>query len=252
MDSSDKAQSRLSQIETRWSMMLKAADGPIGATSEARKLLLLRYHRAAYRYLLGAVRSPDAAEELAQELALRFLRGDFHRAQPERGRFRDYLKATLVNLVAGHYRALAEKPEPLPVEPVEPDRSMSGLDVDFLNGWRAELIDRASEVMAKSHPVQHAVLTARVEDPAATSRELAERLARKLGKPVRDDQVRKALQRAHSNFAELLLDEVARSLGPDSGEVSLEQELRELGLLGYCQAALGRRADEPAVHDRTT
>jgi DNA-directed RNA polymerase specialized sigma24 family protein len=45
------------------------------------------------------VRDPEVADDLAQEFALRFLRGDFQRADPERGRCRDYLKRALINLV---------------------------------------------------------------------------------------------------------------------------------------------------------
>jgi hypothetical protein len=59
---------------------------------------------------------------------------------------------------------------------------------------------------------------------------------------VRADQVRKALQRARESFAGLLLEEVARSLGPEPG-VALEQELRELDLLKYCQPALVRHRE---------
>ena len=39
---------------------------------------------AAYRYLLGAVHDPDAADDLCQDFAVRFLRGDFRRADPGR------------------------------------------------------------------------------------------------------------------------------------------------------------------------
>jgi hypothetical protein len=72
---------RLSRIATRWTVLGEARDGAPEVAAEARKLLLLRYHRAAYRYLLGAVRDPDVAEELA----LRFLRGDFRRASEGMG-----------------------------------------------------------------------------------------------------------------------------------------------------------------------
>src|SRR3712207_7176976 len=50
-------------------------------------------------------RSEAAAEELLQEFAVRFLRGDFRRADPQRGRFRDYVKTALIHLVIDHQRA---------------------------------------------------------------------------------------------------------------------------------------------------
>jgi DNA-directed RNA polymerase specialized sigma24 family protein len=240
MSRQDNEDARLSRMATRWTMLQEAHDGPPGAAAEARKLLLMHYHRAAYRYLLGAVRDPDAAEEILQELSLRYHRGDFRRADPGRGRFRDYLKAVLVNLVNGYHTGRREQPRPLPADAIGPAAPDAGPDTDFLSGWRSELIDRALEALARAHPKQHLVLRARLEDPAATSAELAERLAAQLGQPVRADQVRKALQRAHEGFAAMLLEEVARSLGPDP-DVTLEQELRELDLLKYCRSALERR-----------
>jgi RNA polymerase sigma-70 factor (ECF subfamily) len=242
MSPQDDEDARLSRIATRWTMLQEARDGPPEAAAEARKLLLLRYHRAAYRYLLGAVRDPDAAEELAQELALRFLRGDFRRADPERGRFRDYLKTALIHLVDGYYGARRDRPRPLPADEIVRVATVADLGGDFLSSWRTELIDRALEALAQARPTQHAALMARLDDPAATSTELADRIAAKLGKPVRADHVRKALQRAHESFAELLLEDVAHSLGPDPG-VALEQELRELDLLKYCRQALERRRE---------
>ena len=53
-----------------------------GAAASARRELIQRYGGAAYRYLLGALKSPEAAEELLQDFSLRFIRGDFRRADP--------------------------------------------------------------------------------------------------------------------------------------------------------------------------
>ncbi len=65
---------------------------------------MLRYGGAVQRYLLASVRDPDAASDLAQEFALRFLRGDFHRADPGRGRFRDFVKRAIYHLMIDHFR----------------------------------------------------------------------------------------------------------------------------------------------------
>src|SRR5437867_9487672 len=90
---------RLSKIATLWTVVFRAHEGGADSAQEARNRLMLRYSGAVYRYLLGAVRDPEAAGDLCQEFALRFLRGDFRRAAPERGRFRDYVKSALINLV---------------------------------------------------------------------------------------------------------------------------------------------------------
>ena len=91
MNSAELSQ-RLSRINTLWTMVFQAHGADRDAVQQAQCVLLERYRGAIYRYLVGALRDADAAEELAQEFALRFVRGDFRRANPEKGRFRSYLK----------------------------------------------------------------------------------------------------------------------------------------------------------------
>ena len=81
----------------------------------------------------------------------------------------------------------------------------------------------------------------RIENPDMSSARIAEELHATLGKPLTAAWVRKNLQRAHEKFADLLLDEVAASLEDAKGE-ALNEELRELDLLKYCQSAVARRS----------
>jgi DNA-directed RNA polymerase specialized sigma24 family protein len=104
---------RLSQLSTLWSQVCQAHHGPEEAMRSARQRLLERYGGAARRYLLGALREPDAADDLLQEFALRLLRGDFRRADPDRGRFRNFLKTTLFRLVVHFRRRQQRRPVPL-------------------------------------------------------------------------------------------------------------------------------------------
>ncbi len=242
MDPIERSQ-RLSQIATRWSVLLQNHDEPVAGGDDARKRLLLDYYEAVYRYLLGAVRDPDVAAELAQEFALRFLRGAFRHAEPERGRFRDYVRTSLIHLVNDFRSARSASSRPLPADPADPaaaDPAGDEPEPDFVANWRGELLARTWRALASAHPVNHAVLVCRLDDPEATSAVMAERLGARLGKPMRADHVRKSLQRAHEQFADLLIEEVARSLGPDT-DVSLADELRQLDLLKYCKAPLARR-----------
>ena len=96
---------RLSRIETHWTALIEANEEPSQTGNQSRGYLIQRYRAAVYRYLLGAVRDPDAAEELGQEFAIRFLRGDFKRANPDRGKFRNYVKKVLINLVNDFHRS---------------------------------------------------------------------------------------------------------------------------------------------------
>src|SRR5262245_55759128 len=96
------AETRLSQTPTCWSLVLRAHAAADGAV--ARQALFDRYGGVVLRYLRGAVKDPALVEDLFQEFALRVLRGDFHRANPDCGRFRDYMKTAICRLV-GRYQA---------------------------------------------------------------------------------------------------------------------------------------------------
>jgi RNA polymerase sigma-70 factor (ECF subfamily) len=227
--------SRLSRIATHWTVV---RDAHADAAGDARGRLLLRYRTPVYRYLLGATRDPDAAEELCQEFAVRFLRGDFRRADPERGRFRDYVKRALVNLVNDHHRTRAARPATLPADAPQPVDTAA--EDTFNDDWRHDLLEQTWAALAEQHPAYHAVLLLRVENPDIPSAEMAAKAGERLGKPMTPEYARKALQRGHAKFAELLLDQVAASLD-GAGAAELEAELRDLDLLKYCRTALAAR-----------
>lgn len=233
---------RLSHISTLWTMVLQAHGGPADAATAAQRALMERYSGAAFRYLLGAVRDPDTAGELAQEFALRFLRGDFRRADPGRGRFRDYLKKSLIHLIVDFKRAQQASPRQLAdaFEPAVSDPESMDSERSFLTSWRQELLDRTWKALAEVQRDFHAALLFRVENPDVPSAKMAEQLSGALGKSLTAAWVRKALQRGHEKFAELLIAEVAISLEESTPE-KLRAELQELDLLKYCRSALGRR-----------
>jgi RNA polymerase sigma-70 factor (ECF subfamily) len=234
---------RLSRISTLWTMLLQAHAGPADAAAQAQRALMQRYSGAAYRYLLGALRDPEVAADLCQEFALRFVRGDFRRADPERGRFRDYLRTALSHLVTDYHRARQAWPRQLSPdgsEPAAPVAANPDTERMFWDSWREELLERSWKALAEDNAPFHAVLLYRVDNPQASSAEIAERLSAQLGKPLTAAWVRKTLQRAHEKFADLLIDEVACSL-ENAGPEALRQELEELDLLRYCRKALQRR-----------
>src|SRR5262245_41794459 len=99
MDDPEKVHERLSRITTLWSLVYEAHGDAADAAKAAQHRLMDRYGGAAHRYLLGALRDADAADDLFQDFSLRFLRGDFRNADPERGRFRDFVKTALFHLI---------------------------------------------------------------------------------------------------------------------------------------------------------
>jgi RNA polymerase sigma-70 factor (ECF subfamily) len=207
----------------------------------ARKQLLACYAAPARRYLLGALRDPDAADELSQEFALRFLRGDFAGADPQRGRFRNFLKGVLSHLVCDYWRR--RKPRQLAGDVPEPVAPEADLDREFLDGWREALMDRAwsrlYQVQCQTGKPLYDVLQLRARDSGLRSAQIAERLSGLLDKPVRADLARQMLHRARAKFTDILLEEVAQTLELPGAD-DLEEELLDIGLLEYCRAALER------------
>jgi RNA polymerase sigma-70 factor (ECF subfamily) len=76
---------RLSDISTLWTLVHRA-HGPLPEAGDAQQRLLERYTGAVRRYLLGALKDEDAAQDVFQDFALAFLRGDFQRADRDKGR----------------------------------------------------------------------------------------------------------------------------------------------------------------------
>jgi RNA polymerase sigma-70 factor (ECF subfamily) len=241
----EELREHLSQISTAWTALAAAHDAARVDSAGVLQQLLLRYGAPAYRYLLACLRDPNAADDAYQQFALRFLRGDFRRARPDRGRFRDFLKSALYHLVVDQRRARARTPLPLDEQAAEaavPERESED-DRAFVALWRAELLERAWEALARSEqetgkPV-HTVLHLRKEHPEAHSAELATRLTTSMGKPISPEWVRKWLLRGREKFSDLLLREVAESLEKPTAD-SLGEELADLGLLEYCKEALKR------------
>jgi RNA polymerase sigma-70 factor (ECF subfamily) len=209
-----------------------------------------RYRSVVRRYLLGALKDADAADELTQEFALRFLRGDLKGADRDRGRFRDYLRGALSHLIGDYYRRQKKNPLPLAVEhelAAKSEDVISPSDEQFIESWRADLIDRAWQALARlqeeSGKPFYAVLQYRASHLDMHSDEMAEQLSRQLDRPVTAAWVRQTLHRARERFADYLLASVRDTLEQPTLE-QLEDELVLLGLHEYCQPALERlRAD---------
>jgi len=253
---SEASQARLNLIETRWSLVGQAHGGGIPALA-ARDILFHRYSGAAWRYLLAVARSQEIAEELFQEFSLRLIRGDFSRSSQERGRFRDYIKTVLINLVRDYHRKRRCQPVslsyPLADPASDPHRASASKttshgtptfaeedpDATFLQSWRSELLHRVWKALASQKPKYHAVLTAQIELPTKEAREKAKYVEQRLGQAFTANHYRVALHRARRVFASLLKHEVAVSLD-DPSEDQLFRELKLLRLLRYCSDEEGK------------
>lgn len=239
----DASNQDLSQIGTIWSEVISAHQGSGEAVSRSQRILMERYSGAVYRYLMGALHDRDAADELFQEFALRFISGAFRNANPERGRFRDFVKTSLYHLIIDHNRKKQHRPQALPIEAMEAEPAgaeTTDFDENFLRSWRQEVLCRTWEALdraSREGPPLYRVLRLRSERPDVSSKQLAEVLTAELGRPITDTWVRQNLHRARQRFAGLLLEELAGSL-PQPTRERLEQELIDLNLHDYCKEAL--------------
>lgn len=230
----------LSQVLTHWSLLGRAHAEDAAAAREARAEFLPRYCAPVYRYLLGIVGNADRAEELAQEFALRFVRGDFRHARPERGRFRDYLKAALRHLVTEVRRRPALQLTSLPDQVADPTPAADQADgAEFIRLWRNELINRTwAELEHESNSrgqLLYRALRCKADLPSRSATDIAALLAETTRRSITPDAARQYLHRARERFAALLRQEVAISL-PTEDAGAIDDELAELGLLAYVTA----------------
>jgi RNA polymerase sigma-70 factor (ECF subfamily) len=237
---------RISQIKTVWRLVAQAHGGAPAEVNAAQQEILERYLPAIHRYLLACLGDPDAADELCQEFSLRFVRGDFRNANPQKGRFRDLLKAALYHLIIDHHkhkqRAMPQAAVVGPEPAAEPESTLES-DRQFLIAWRADLLKKSWDALLQEErrtgrPL-HSMLYFRAEYPDLRSPQMAEQLSERLGKPFTADQVRQWLHLAREKFAELLLAEVSASLREPSLD-AVEEELIDLDLFEYCRAAVDR------------
>jgi RNA polymerase sigma factor (sigma-70 family) len=228
----------LDRIQTLWTLVQEAHRPE--RQHVAQEQLLERYREAVHRYLLGAVRDPHEADELFQEFAVRFLEGKFRGANPEKGRFRDYVKSALFNLVSTYRRKSGRQPVQAESfvlsEAPSPDEDAAE-DAAFRNQWRDQLLASTWERLAESdrQTGSHGgtILRFKSQHPELDSQAVAHRMTEQLARPFTAASIRQAIHRAREKFAELLREEIARSINSTHMD-AIDQEAAELGLLAYC------------------
>jgi|ERR1700722_4412852 len=237
----------ISDIATMWTIVREAhghASTSEQAVQRAQQVLMERYSGSVYRYLLGALRDRHAAYDLLSEFSLRFLQGAFRNANPEKGRFRDFVKTALYHLICDYQNRKKKSPRQLPDEssgagPVAQDLHYS--EQEFLESWRNDILSRAWQALETASQTKgqnyYRVLRIKAEFPDLSSQQIAEKLNAELGEAFSDDGVRQMLKRAREKFSMIILEDLAHSLTDPTRE-SLEQELIDLKLHSYCKKYL--------------
>ncbi len=216
---------RLDSISTQWAALLD----PVRFVD--------RYASAVRAYLQAILRDPDAAEEVAQEFFARLLARGIARTGPDRGRFRDYLKAAVRNAAISHLRARKPTLAPDALDRLAAPAAEGEGDDPWATEWRRCLLDRAWMALDRREREApegraYTVLRLATEHPDLDSAALAARVPSGAGPPMRADAFRKQLSRARRWFAEAVLREVIESLEQASPE-RVQEELIDLGLLEY-------------------
>lgn len=225
---------RLDRIETRWSLVRRAHGGTLQSGSEARRTLVLRYSSAIRGYVGALTRNREDSDEIAQDVVVRMLRGDFGGADPDRGRFRDLLKVAVRNMVKNHWdKSNRRKSVDHDLERVAEVRDDNDAD-PWIDQWRSNVMQNAWQALMdyeQRHPDRPmaTVLQMRASFPEDTSQQMAERLSQQLGKPVRADSLRQQLRRARVRFAEYVVEEIADGLNVANPD-RIQEELIHLGL----------------------
>ncbi|MCA9218415.1 MAG: sigma-70 family RNA polymerase sigma factor [Planctomycetales bacterium] len=217
-------------------MIRRAHEDQSNDSEQARHDLVMRYAQAIRKYVAAILRDESSSEELAQEVIIRVLQGDFASADPERGRFRDFLKTVIRNMARNHWNQQNRR------KPVEFDVEQAGLiegdaadsKDDWESVWRAEILELTwsalqYEETQKPSGMAYTLLRLRSEHPDESSEQLAKRLGDRLNRVVRADALRQKLRRARVRFAELLLMEIANGLTRATAS-DVEEELVDLQL----------------------
>lgn len=221
--------SRLDAITTHWSRV------------DDLSYFVLRYEVAVRKYLTALLKNPEVVQEVIHDVLLGILKRGLGEIRNNAGRFRDYLRTSLRHAVFQYWRKQAKAPshehelEGLISEQPGPEAE---LDAIWVNQWRECLLDRTwknfkhLQDQGKLNAAYYTILKLAVEHPGMTSTALAARAEKALNKPIRPDAYRQLLRRARRRFAELLQDEVARTLDHPTPE-ALVDEFVDLGILHF-------------------
>jgi len=224
---------------TQWSIVLRAGQADRGDGRVALKQLCETYWYPVYCYIRRRGREAEEARDLTQDFFLFVLDGPFlQSASPERGRFRGYLFQSVRNFLSAKWRrdtalkrgggqtvlSLDDHQGEARFQ-AEP-KAQETPETAFERNWALAVIERAVQRLAESYreagrAVQfdklHPYLAGRGDLPRYT--QVADELGMDAG------SVAVTIHRMRRRFAELLREEIARTVEDDA---AIEEELRYL------------------------
>jgi DNA-directed RNA polymerase specialized sigma24 family protein len=265
----------LSRIVTDWAVIEDAKEGTSELANQARGELLKRYHKAVLKFLQRKLPEYEA-NMLASDFSLAVMDCErvLQKADRQHGMFRRYLQRVLGNWVIDHFRKDKRKKkqeialevekgilDELPDTPARAevqtamqeclDRSLAellkALRGNSLKAWRDQLLTRVLELLADQEaaggPPYHSLVQLKSERPELGGQELADALGERAGRTISAANVRQMIHRQRERYAELLVEELARSLARATKKTIapavLEEKLIEMELFNtYAREAL--------------
>jgi RNA polymerase sigma factor (sigma-70 family) len=226
-------------VTTHWSVVVTAGRADTTRARAALEQLCRNYWQPLYAYVRGTGRSREEAEDLTQEFFARLLASNtVARADPERGRFRSFLLASLKHFLANEWeKARARKrggdAQVIPLEfdtaetrcaqPVAPGDTP---DRAFDRQWALALLDVVLGRLRQEYCVagREGLFLALKETLGGGRAEIAYReLGARLD--MSEGAVKVAAHRLRQRYREILRKEISNTVsGPDE----VEKELRQL------------------------
>jgi RNA polymerase sigma factor (sigma-70 family) len=219
--------SHLDEISTRWA----AVNDPIKFVN--------RYAPAILNYLVAIIGNRLDAEDVSQDFLTNVIARGFANVDPDRGRFRKYLKTAVRNAALMFFRRKHSEQKALAEYERQLREGSAAHDVDrqWESTWTQCVLDRAWTALHQRERRAgdnsfYTVLRASVDHPDEDSAALAARVSASLGRTIQPDNLRKQLSRARRAFAELLIEEVAQTIQGRS-PAAIKDELAQTGLMPY-------------------
>ena len=240
----EKIEIRLDAIETQWSLVQRAHHATLSSDSsadEARSVLLLRYAGAIRGFVKAIVRDENDTDEVAQDVFLRLMSGDFAGADPNRGRFRDLLKTATRNMIKNYWALRSRRKErDIDTAPEQGQESEPKIDQLWIKNWRDNILDIAWSRLQQFEQntqgnISYQLLKIRSDHPDWGMNAIAIEISGQTNREINANNVRQQLRRARMRFAEYVVEEVTHGL-PDSDPQRVVDELINLDLYEHVKS----------------
>jgi RNA polymerase sigma factor (sigma-70 family) len=223
---------------TRWSVVLAAGDAASPECRQALEVLCEGAWYPLYAYARRSGRREEDAKDLVQGFfAVLLARGALGVADPERGRFRDFLLASFRNHMRNeHARASAQKRgggrKPLSFDRVDPEGRyrLEPAHEDtperaFLRAWALEVLERALAGLREGYEAKGKSELFAALAPCLTGADDRSHASRAEALGMTEGAVRVAVHRLKQRYRAALREEIAGTLGEDG---AIEDEIRAL------------------------